>query len=676
MKFLYPEFLWALTVLAIPIVIHLFNFKRYKTLYFSSLQFIKHVDQQTKSTQKIKHFLVLLTRFFAFLFLVLAFAQPYFSDATKDLSSKSPIYCFYLDNSFSMQARGPEGELLSEAREKTKEIIQKSPADTRFIIGTNEMSGREERILSRREAFEKIDAITLSPLTRTLGQVTNWHQEILAKHFEEDAKTKVNYFLFTDFQKDATTPIKKTDFDITFYPTRLVPETTTNVYIDSVWFNAPIHKTGLNNTLSIKIQNDNKTAIENLEVTIRIEDYNKTIFVNAPAGKSVVTSVTYVDKTTGWKKGSINVADESVFFDDTYFISYEVLKFTNVLVINGEDAIDGTHVIYELNDAYTCSVKAITSLTASDFEGKDLVVINGANTMPSGIVSYLEAFSKTGGSVALFPGKTPDNAGWNQLLSTYKLPRIGNGISSGTRIKSLTYSDPFYSGVFEEKTPNVNLPGVSKTFRAIKSDTRSSDLILLQNGLPLLSYVKNKGSVYMFYSAIHEDFGAFSKDVLFTTVLLRMAELSKRPQPIALTIGQQTEYPIYENITGDQAFHVKGNKLDVIPQHNEISGVHYLSLNKLDNYQELLAGNYDITTDKILGAIGLNYDRAESKLRYLTEDQIAAIFGANTFKYNEISNSSELSTNDINKPFSYWKLCIVLTLIFVFSEMLLVRILK
>ena len=43
MKFLYPEFLWALTVLAIPILIHLFNFKRYKTLYFSSLNFIKHV---------------------------------------------------------------------------------------------------------------------------------------------------------------------------------------------------------------------------------------------------------------------------------------------------------------------------------------------------------------------------------------------------------------------------------------------------------------------------------------------------------------------------------------------------------------------------------------------------------------------------------------------------------
>ena len=75
MKFLYPEFLWALTVLAIPIIIHLFNFKRYKTLYFSSLNFIKHVDQKTKSTQRLKHLLVLLMSLLAFTFLALAFAH-------------------------------------------------------------------------------------------------------------------------------------------------------------------------------------------------------------------------------------------------------------------------------------------------------------------------------------------------------------------------------------------------------------------------------------------------------------------------------------------------------------------------------------------------------------------------------------------------------------------------
>src|SRR5690606_8993748 len=110
MNFLYPEFLWAFAVLIIPVIIHLFNFKKYKTLYFSSLTFVRHVDQQTKSTQKLKHILVLISRLLAFVFLVLAFAQPYFSSDTTQASSGSPLIAMYIDNSFSMQARGSDGE--------------------------------------------------------------------------------------------------------------------------------------------------------------------------------------------------------------------------------------------------------------------------------------------------------------------------------------------------------------------------------------------------------------------------------------------------------------------------------------------------------------------------------------------------------------------------------------
>ena len=155
MKFLFPEFLWAFAVLLIPIIIHLFNFKRYKTHYFSSLQFVKHVDQQTRSTQKLKHILVLISRVLAFSFLVLAFAQPYFSDPDSNAVKKENILAIYIDNSFSMQARGIEGELLSEARESAQEIIDEAPQGSQFIIGTNEMSGVEQRRISKIEALEK-----------------------------------------------------------------------------------------------------------------------------------------------------------------------------------------------------------------------------------------------------------------------------------------------------------------------------------------------------------------------------------------------------------------------------------------------------------------------------------------------------------------------------------------
>ena len=678
MKFLYPEFLWALTVLIIPIVIHLFNFKKYKTLYFSSLQFIKHVDQKTRSTQRLKHILVLLSRVLAFTFLVIAFAQPYFAESSDESNSKTPITSFYIDNSFSMQARGPEGELLSEAREKAKEIIENSVAGTRFLIGTNEMSGREERFLNKMEALERLDNISLSPLVRTIDEIVDWQREIIVKSEEDlEKKSKTNYFIFSDFQKsDLSKRLEKAQNNFTFFPTRLVPEKTTNVYVDSAWFSSPVHKTGLPNELNIRVANTNEDHIENLELSIQIGDYQKTVFMSAPAKRKTVTKVSFTDKAPGVKSGSIKVADEHVFFDDSYYLSYTVHKSTNVLVIDGEDAIEGAHLIYDLNSPYRNKKKEVTAITKGDFEAQDFVVINGCNEMSSGLASYINDFVQSGGSVLMFPGMTPNLNSWNGLLNTLKLPQMAAGVTSGNRIKTLNYADAFYKGVFEETPKELNLPSVSKTFRAIPASSRSKDLILLQNGLPLLSYSEPNGNAVMFYSSIHEDFGNFSKDALFTTIMLRSAELSKRKQPLSLTIGMDAQYPVYSQIKQDEAIHIKGNDIDVIPFHNEISGVHYIGLNKLDNYAQLLAGTYSVEASKPLGELSLNYNRAESKLDYLNEEEISKFFGDNTFKYNEISSTSELSTVNINKPFSYWKLCIVLTLIFVAIEMLLVRFLK
>jgi hypothetical protein len=79
MQFLFPWFLAALLALAIPVVIHLFNFRRFKTVYFSNVKFLKEVKEETASRSKLKHLLVLAARMLALAFLVFAFAQTLYS---------------------------------------------------------------------------------------------------------------------------------------------------------------------------------------------------------------------------------------------------------------------------------------------------------------------------------------------------------------------------------------------------------------------------------------------------------------------------------------------------------------------------------------------------------------------------------------------------------------------
>ena len=78
MNFLYPQFLWALLAIAIPIIIHLFNFKKFKKVYFSDLRLLKEVEMETSKKSNLKHLLILLSRILAIAALVFAFAQPFF----------------------------------------------------------------------------------------------------------------------------------------------------------------------------------------------------------------------------------------------------------------------------------------------------------------------------------------------------------------------------------------------------------------------------------------------------------------------------------------------------------------------------------------------------------------------------------------------------------------------
>src|SRR5690606_10160984 len=122
MSFLYPAFLFALTAIAVPIIIHLFKFRKFKTVYFSNVTLLREIEQQTGSGRKLKNYLILLCRIFAIVFLVLAFARPYIPEAGPVSAQEQKIVRIYIDNSFSMAAVNKEGTLLDAAKHHARVI--------------------------------------------------------------------------------------------------------------------------------------------------------------------------------------------------------------------------------------------------------------------------------------------------------------------------------------------------------------------------------------------------------------------------------------------------------------------------------------------------------------------------------------------------------------------------
>ena len=76
MQFKHPEILYALFLLLIPIIVHLFQLRRFEKVPFTNVKFLKQVELQTRKSSKLKKFLILCSRLLALTGLVFAFAQP------------------------------------------------------------------------------------------------------------------------------------------------------------------------------------------------------------------------------------------------------------------------------------------------------------------------------------------------------------------------------------------------------------------------------------------------------------------------------------------------------------------------------------------------------------------------------------------------------------------------
>ena len=678
MRFLHPEFLWALTALAVPIIIHLFNFRKYKTLYFSSLQFVQHVEQRSKSTQKLKNLIVLLLRLLAYAAIIFAFAQPYFNQSSSSENNGKEVIAIHIDNSFSMTMKGAEGELLSEAKESARKIIEKLPLNTKILLSTNTLDGIESRITTKIEALDRLDKIEAKPMVRSYDEVVNWQKNTLKKALESHTKHTIQYAYLSDFQKNSTKfSALKADSSSNYYPILFTPQNKSNLSIDSIWFASPLHKINVINEMSIQLRNSSNEDLQNVQLTFQSGKNKRDLFIDIKANSTAIATMSYTDKEYGNKVGKISIQDQQFFADDDYYFAYTVAKVSKITIINGEDANTSVGKIYRLDNYYQVNEISQGQYTQDALSSTNLVVLNGVNDVPSGLKSNLTDFYTNGGTIAFFPGASLNLTSVNSFLSDLNLPVINKVVSQSSRINALNYKDPFFKGVFEKEKDNLSLPAVSKFYlTSAETTTGSLDIIQLQNGKPLFLRSDGDRQAFLFTSVLNSNFGSFTSDILFTTMLLRVGELSMRNGPLALTIGEEGKYPVYTKLNSETAIHLKGENIDFIPKTEKNSGVTYIDLSGTEAIDQLKAGIYSVVSEKEIEKIALNYNRKESSIEQFSKEEILASLaeqGILNTRALEVNEGASVTNLELKKAYPYWKILIVLTLIFLLAEMLVIK---
>jgi len=695
MSFLYPYFLFALVAISIPVIIHLFNFKTYKTVYFSNIQFLKNIKQETKSKSELKHLLVLLSRILAIAALVFAFAQPYKALITNTGLQKEEIVGIYIDNSFSMDAESKYGNLLDVSKSRARAIVDAYKLSARFLLLTNDFEIKHQRLVNKEQFLDFLSDVAVSSNVRSTSEVYARMRDFLSAESltkTGNKKTSNTVFFLSDFQKTSTdlnTLTNDTTININLIP--LASQPTNNLYIDSCWFETPNRSLNQPEKLFVKIVNKSDESYQNIPIKLIINDSIKALAsFNIDKNASSVDTLTFTNTQTGLMRSKVEISDYPITYDNLYYFDYAIADSINLLQIVSEKNFREANYFKSLfaTDTYFhCAYQSEDAVRTSEFRGYHVIAIDRMKKLTSGLVQELVNYAANGGSVLVIPGLDCEIATYNQLFNVLKSNYYVKLDTQRTVIKTINYADRIYANVFKNTTENVDLPFIFKHF-TLSNITQTNDQVLLttQNNQAALSVTSyGKGKVYIFTFPFTDAATNFARHALFVPTLYNIALFSVVTPQIQYTIGVDEVLTITPGIANfdpnnseKNIFHItyEPTNYDFIPQQSPDVSSGSIKLNLQGNVKQ--AGSYLVKSNgDTISSVAFNYNRKESDLSYYQPSEINEIIARNSLKnFSMVEAKSELITHElkqISRGTQYWKWFVMLTLLFIGAEIAILR---
>ena len=441
MQFKHPEILYFLFLLVIPILVHLFQLRRFKIEYFTNVKLLKELQIQTRKSAEIKKWLLLATRLLLLTCLILAFAQPFFE--AKDTTNKGNELVILVDNSFSMQAKGAKGELLKRS---IQELLEELPENQQFSLLTNSEVFWDTDIKSIQKELQNLSYSSLPfQLDYLINQV-----EIKKKN------TKKDYVIITDaIQSESKKALDLAENNVVYF---IQPEAQNKT-------NISIYKVLISNVLDqfyeLKITLKAFGETEN-EVPLSVFSNNKAIAKTIAKFESATTEIAITIPKTDFH-GTVSIEDNSLSYDNKYYISISKPKKANIIAIGTSDKNNFLSRIFTTEEFDFINTD-LTTLDYNQIENQDAIILNELEDLPIALGTTLKSFYEKGGSIVLIPNTKNTTSQLNTFAKNFGGFGYSKLLTSGKQITKINFDHPLYQTVFEKKVTNFQYPNTKESF--------------------------------------------------------------------------------------------------------------------------------------------------------------------------------------------------------------------
>jgi hypothetical protein len=665
MTFLYPSFLWALTALAIPVLIHLFNFRRTTKIFFSNNRFLKQVKEVTTAKRRLKHYLILGSRLLMLASLVFAFAQPIIPAREQMANGKNIV--LYIDNSQSMTAQMEDKTRgLDAAIRFAQSIVELFPADTRYKILTNDFAPFSNSYKTKTESLDILAQIKASSVSRTLEEIQT--------RVRQDRTRSKEFFWISDFQKSTAGKIpSQWDSSLQWHLVPISFAPLPNVFLDTAYLENPFAAGGEKNVLTVRVRNEGKSEVDQLNLKLTINGIQAgTASVSIPQHGHAETNFNLTTGMSGLNRGLISFNDFPVSFDNEFYLALNFTSKINIVEIRPTAETTPVEKVFGNEEVFNFSSFSVSNFNYSLLSQANLVVVNGLDKLESSLSLALQQYRNQGGTVLLIPGTKPDVTSLITLTSNSLINAIPEP-AAPEELDRPDFNNPFFENVFEERSISIAMPRAS---RVLSWGADRSAILKFKNDIPFLSRFEQNGNLYLMATPLKSTFTDFYNHALFVPVMYRIAASSqKNENRLYYTLKEDFITLRLDSVAADESITLKGEQ-EIVPSQRRVSDMAYLEIPKFSIQQ----GFYNVISNKdTVNLLSFNLDKSESMLEQFSAKELKAQMGnGENISIFEADGpeafSTEIKERYLGKPL--WKYAIMLALAFLLAEVLLIRFLK
>ncbi len=709
MTFLNPFLLFGLLAAAIPLIIHLLNLRKLKTIEFSTLRFLKELQRTKMRRVKITQWILLALRTLMIIALVFAFSRPALRGSfAGDLGGRAKTsMVLLLDDSPSMTTRNAGGMLFDQTKRMALDVLSLlKEGDEAFVVKLSDVERQANAVRSAQEAGTALEEMKPAEMHVSYRDAFG----IAARILDEAKNLNKETYLFTDGQAS-------------HFAFQGEHRDSTDLFADNVRvFVAGLDPGARNNAANTELTVQSRIILENKPVvfttttrsfgTAPLANSLMGVYVegtrvaqhllNMSAGSSAVSSFSISPKHRGVITGYTQL-DDDFEPDNRRYFTFTVPERVDVLLAgSNEDTRFMSLVLRAGLDSSRQGLINVTSVPEQQFAAMDLskfdvVVCCAIRDFSSGESERLARFVRAGGGLIIFPGGEVLVENYNTgPLKGLGIPRMDKPTTSGQQEQGfvsfdrIDFAHPVFAGLFEEtrektkRQPTVESPRVFSSLKTTPG-VNGNEIIRLSDGSGFLTeYPADSGNVFLFSIDAGLGWSDFPTKGIFAPLLYRSVlylATMENSNPSFL-VGNEITARVRLRQNDEQGNFVlrspSGIEERILPQRTGGGTATFIIPRAMESGPYEIRQSGSTNRSGPLYAAAVNVDPRESDLRQASDDDMKKFFddiGLTPAQVTNLRSGQTINAAILESRFGVelWKYFLVLALVCALAEMMISR---